>query len=222
MSQCFFIPVIPGNERLLFHGVGPFWGMQNGRALQELQLGFKGELTMSENMEDMAQCLYSEKLPTWWVKLGFASTRPLKSWRVNLQERYTQLDEWINDPLNIPKVVDISKLFNPQSYLTAIKQICCQNQGLELDKLQVFTEVTKKEPKQIDSTCKDGAYVSGMYLEGARWDMTSNSLEDSKPKDMFTAMPVITCKAGHFGLLLPPNSHLVFSFSPIVHSTDLF
>ena len=37
---------------------------------------------------------------------------------------------------------------------------------------------------------------SGMYLEGARWDMTSNSLEDSKPKEMFTGMPVITCKAG--------------------------
>ena len=35
-----------------------------------------------------------------------------------------------------------------------------------------------------------------MYLEGARWDMTSNSLEDSKPKEMFTGMPVITCKAG--------------------------
>ena len=94
------------------------------------------------------------------------------------------------------QVVDISKLFNPQSYLTAIKQICCQNQGLELDKLQVFTEVTKKEPKQIEGPCKDGAYVSGMFLEGARWDMTSNSLEDSKPKEMFTAMPVITCKAG--------------------------
>ena len=96
-----------------------------------------------------------------------------------------------------PQVVDISKLFNPQSYLTAIKQICCQNQGLELDKLQVFTEVTKKpDAKSIDGPCKDGAYVSGMYLEGARWDQAANSLEDSKPKEMFTAMPVITCKAG--------------------------
>ena len=63
-------------------------------------------------------------------------------------------------------MVDISKLFNPQSYLTAIKQICCQDTGAELDKLQVFTDVTKKEPKQIEASCKDGAYVSGMYLEG--------------------------------------------------------
>jgi len=166
------------------------------RGLQELQLGFKGELTMSEVMEDLANALYAEKLPTWWVKLGFASTRPLKSWRVNLQDRCSQLDDWINDPLNIPKVVDISRLFNPQSFLTAIKQLCCQNMGLELDKLQVFTEVTKREAKQVDSEAKEGAYVTGMFLEGARWDSTANSLEDSRPKEMFTGMPVIVCKAG--------------------------
>eukprot|EP00931_Biecheleriopsis_adriatica_P107676 TRINITY_DN819_c0_g1_i4.p1 TRINITY_DN819_c0_g1~~TRINITY_DN819_c0_g1_i4.p1 ORF type:complete len:2563 (-),score=618.44 TRINITY_DN819_c0_g1_i4:48-7736(-) len=178
------------------------------KGLNELQLGFKGELTMSEVMEDMAQCLYSEKLPMWWIKLGFASTRPLKSWRINLLERYGQLDEWINDPLNIAKVVDVSKLFNPQSFLTAIKQITCQSQGLELDKLQVFTEVTKKEPKQIETACKDGANVSGMYLEGARWDILSNSLEDSKPKEMFTAMPVIQCKAGLVSDKVDKNTYI--------------
>merc|ERR1712066_332186 len=106
-------------------------------------------------MEDLANALYSERLPTWWVKLGFASTRSLRSWRVSLQERCVQLDDWINDPLNIPKVVDISKLFNPQSFLTAIKQLCCQTQGLELDKLQVFTDVTKRDISMVDSAAKE-------------------------------------------------------------------
>jgi dynein heavy chain len=87
------------------------------RGLSELQLGFKGELTMSPQMEYLAECLWTEKLPMWWVKLGFPSTRPLRSWRLNLQERCVQLDDWVNDPLNIPKVVDVSKLFNPQSFL---------------------------------------------------------------------------------------------------------
>jgi dynein heavy chain len=166
------------------------------RGLQELQLGFKGELTMSAQMEDIADSLFLEKLPTWWVKLGFPSTRPLKSWRVNLQERCVQLEDWTNDPLTIPKVVDIAKLFNPQSFLTAIKQLCCQQQGLELDKLQVFTDVTKRDVKQVEGHSKEGAFVTGMYLEGARWDSTGNSLEDSKPKEMFTQLPVINCKAG--------------------------
>lgn len=166
------------------------------RGLQELGLGFKGELTMSEQMEDLANALFKETLPTWWVKLGFPSTRPLRSWRVNLQDRCVQLDEWVNDPLNIPKVTDVARLFNPQSFLTAIKQLCCQMQGLELDKLSVYTDVTKKEVKQVDAYPKEGAFVTGMYLEGARWDMVTNSLEDSRPKEMFTQMPVINCRAG--------------------------
>eukprot|EP00746_Dinoflagellata_sp_MGD_P094656 gnl/MRDRNA2_/MRDRNA2_37720_c0_seq1.p1 gnl/MRDRNA2_/MRDRNA2_37720_c0~~gnl/MRDRNA2_/MRDRNA2_37720_c0_seq1.p1 ORF type:complete len:2173 (+),score=502.56 gnl/MRDRNA2_/MRDRNA2_37720_c0_seq1:470-6520(+) len=178
------------------------------RGLGELQLGFKGELTMSEQMESLADSLYMEKLPMWWVKLGFPSTRPLGSWLINLKERVAQLEEWIADPLNIPKVTDIAKLFNPQSFLTAIKQLCCQTQQLELNKLAVYTEVTKRETKQIDSHARDGAYVTGMYLEGARWDMNSNSLEDSKPKEMFTKMPVVNCRAGPVSDKEDKNSYI--------------
>merc|ERR1719238_1862703 len=57
------------------------------RSLLELQLGFKGELTMSAPMEDLMNSLYMEKIPTWWGKLGFPSTRPLASWLGNLKER---------------------------------------------------------------------------------------------------------------------------------------
>merc|ERR1719230_1958746 len=111
-------------------------------------------------MESLANSLYMQRLPMWWVKLGFPSTRPLGSWLVNLKERCLQLEDWIADPLNIPKVVDVAKLFNPQSFLTAIKQLCCQQNKLELDKLQVFTEVTKREPKQVESHAREGAFVT--------------------------------------------------------------
>merc|ERR1739844_44538 len=126
-------------------------------------------------MEDLATSLYKEKIADKWMKLGFPTTRGLAAWLSNLKERCEQLNDWIGDPLTIPKVVDVSRLFNPQSFLTAIKQLCCQSQGLELDKLQVFTDVTKREAKQVEAPSKDGAYCSGLYLEGARWDMLTNS-----------------------------------------------
>merc|ERR1711887_422221 len=88
------------------------------RSLLELQLGFKGELTMSAPMEALLNSLYMEKIPPYWAKLAFPSTRPLATWITNLSDRCAQLDEWCNDPVVIPKVVDVAKLFNPQSYLT--------------------------------------------------------------------------------------------------------
>jgi dynein heavy chain len=166
------------------------------RSLGELQLGFKGELQMSEKMEALSQALYMETIPPNWMKYSFPTTRPLQSWLLNLKARCEQLSDWINDPLNIPKVVDISKFFNPMSFLTAIKQLCCQQQQLELDKLETFTDVTKREPKQVDALAREGCYVTGMYLEGARWDVNATCMEDSKPKEMFCKMPVINCKAG--------------------------
>merc|ERR1719158_2147274 len=75
------------------------------RSLVELQLGFKGELTMSPAMEDLAFSLYLERIPEKWAKYAFASTRPLKSWITNLKDRSEQLTEWTGDPLNIPKIV---------------------------------------------------------------------------------------------------------------------
>ena len=62
-------------------------------------------------------------------KSSLKHSRALEAWPCARRIIHTDLH-------NFAQVVDISKLFNPQSYLTAIKQICCQNVGLELDKLQ--------------------------------------------------------------------------------------
>eukprot|EP00744_Colponema_vietnamica_P000937 GILI01001621.1.p1 GENE.GILI01001621.1~~GILI01001621.1.p1 ORF type:complete len:2798 (-),score=990.63 GILI01001621.1:124-7776(-) len=165
------------------------------RSLAELDLGFKGELTMSDAMEYLIQCLFLDRVPETWTKLAFPSMRPLGSWLANLKDRIQQLQDWSNEPTSIPRVVWISRLFNPQSFLTAIKQVTAQKHGLELNKLNISTDVTKRTLEEIDGPARDGAYVYGLYLEGARWDTSSNQLEESKPKEMFCSMPVINCKA---------------------------
>lgn len=42
---------------------------------------------------------------------------------------------------------------------------------------------------------RDGAYVDGLFLEGARWDKSLNSLTNSKLKELFFEMPLIHIKA---------------------------
>lgn len=38
---------------------------------------------------------------------------------------------------------------------------------------------------------KDGCYVYGMFLEGARWDAKSHMLAESNPKELFSNLPLM-------------------------------
>ena len=89
----------------------------------------------------------------------------------------------------------LSGLINPQSFLTAIAQRTAQKDSLELDKLVIQTEVTKRNAEDVDSAARDGAYVSGFFLTGCRWDRSGGVLERSNPREMACPMPVILCKA---------------------------
>lgn len=42
---------------------------------------------------------------------------------------------------------------------------------------------------------RDGAFITGLTLEGARWDDKAGILDDSKPKELFCPMPVILVRA---------------------------
>ena len=42
---------------------------------------------------------------------------------------------------------------------------------------------------------KEGAFVHGLYMEGARWDKELNSIVDSRLKELHPEMPVIHLRA---------------------------
>ncbi|MAD34276.1 MAG: hypothetical protein CMJ88_11040 [Planctomycetes bacterium] len=164
------------------------------RSLLELKLGFAGELTMSEKMDALMVALYMDKVPASWARWAWPSLRALTPWLGNFMARLQQLEEWSNNPAEIPKVTWLSGLYNPQSFLTAICQVTAQKDKEELDKLVTQTDIqSKMNAEEIDSSPKDGrgAYIHGLSLQGARWDLQGKSVEKSKPKEMFCPMPVI-------------------------------
>ena len=193
------------------------------RSIKELQLGFAGELTMSEPMEDLMNafvrmvlwlaCLFSvpyrlpnlltstniqymDRVPATWAKRAWPSLMSLGNWVKNFLGRLAQLEEWMNNPSEIPKVVWLPGLSSPQSFLTAICQVTAQRNQWELDKLVTFTKVTKfLTPEEVDSPPRDGAYIYGLSLQGASFDIDSSQIVKSKPKEMFCQMPVIHVRA---------------------------
>lgn len=164
-------------------------------SLSELDLAFKGELTMSQNMEMLMDSIFLNKVPASWTKVGFTSERALSNWLTNLKHRLDQLNLWKEDCTKNPTVVWVNRLFNPASFLTAIKQVFSREKDSPLNRLEIQTDILKKMYFDADlPTCREGAYVFGLQIEGARWDL-SGGLEESEPKKQFSVVPVVNCKA---------------------------
>jgi len=166
------------------------------RSIKELKLGFAGELTMSDAMEDLTSSLFLDRIPMTWSKKSWPTLRPLASWVSNFSDRLNQLEEWANNPGEIPKVTWLSGLVNPTSFLTAICQVTAQRNKWELDRLVTFTDVTKRMSiDELDSSSRDGAYIIGLSMQGARWNVANVQIEKSQPKEMFSVMPILNVKA---------------------------
>jgi dynein heavy chain len=165
-------------------------------SLESLNLGFKGELTMTDAMEKLQAALFMDRIPATWQKLAYPSQRGLGAWLTNLNERIVQIGDWTAQPSEIPVVTWLSGLFNPQSFLTAVMQVSAQAANLELDKLTVISEVSKKmDAVDVTAPSRDGAFIHGLVMEGARWNLANGVLESSAPREMFCPMPVINIKA---------------------------
>jgi len=165
------------------------------RSLNELALGFKGELSMSDEMEALLNALALDRVPAKWAK-SYPTKRSLGTWLFDLNARLHQVEEWCGNPMDIPKVTWISGLITPQSFLTAIMQVTAQKNQLELDKLSVLTDMLKKmTAEEVDTPSRDGAYIVGMQMQGARFDIGTMIVDRSKPKEMYCVMPVMNCRA---------------------------
>jgi dynein heavy chain len=165
------------------------------RSLVELDLGLKGDLGMSEAMETLMYSLFDDKVPGTWNKVAYPSMRALASWLSDMLARQRQLEAWTAD-LSTPKCTWLPGMFNPQAFLTAVMQVTARKNELPLDRLTTLTDVTKKSsPDEIESATRDGAYVYGMFMEGARWDTSTGMIEDSILKQLYCPMPVVLIKA---------------------------
>merc|ERR1712113_613279 len=84
---------------------------------------------------------------------------------------------------------------NPQAFLTAVMQVTARKNEWPLDKVTTVVDVTKKGPEEIEGATRDGAYISGLYCEGARWDTQQGCLEEAFMKELYPKLPVILVKA---------------------------
>lgn len=162
-------------------------------SLTELNLGLKGELTLSETMEQTMSALLANRVPQPWAQVAWPSLKALPQWLQDLQARVAQLQEW-STTFELPKSLWLAGLACPQSLLTAVLQTASRRSKWPLDKTQLITDVLRKPLSEL-TVPRDGAHIHGFFVEGARWDEKSSSLRESRLKELYPPMPVIHARA---------------------------
>ncbi|XP_074967279.1 dynein axonemal heavy chain 9-like [Phalacrocorax aristotelis] len=164
------------------------------RSLKELDLGLKGELTMTSDMENLQNALFLDTVPESWIKRAYPSTASLGTWFADLLTRIKELEAWTGD-FSLPSAVWLAGFFNPQSFLTAVMQSTARKNAWPLDKMTLQCDVTKKNREDFASPPREGAYVHGFFMEGARWDAQTGIITDARLKELTPAIPVIFIRA---------------------------
>lgn len=159
-------------------------------SLRDLQRALTGEIGFSSQLEDLATALYNGKLPHMWGRLNPATEKGLGSWMTWFQKRYHQYKEWVEN--GEPAVMWLSGLHIPETYIAALVQSACREKGWPLDRSTLYTKVTAfEDPAEIKTKPTFGCYVSGLYLEGAAWDLEKGLLKRQDPKVVVSELPIL-------------------------------
>ena len=157
--------------------------------LRDLRLAVAGTIVMNETLEVSFNALFDAIVPPSWEKLSWKSST-LGFWFSDVTARSEQFNRWLTD--GRPRVFWLTGLFNPQGFLTAMRQeITRAHQGWSLDSVMLATNVLKVDKEDVKHPPDEGVYVHGLYLDGASWERKGARLVDSPPKVLFTLLPVL-------------------------------
>ncbi|KAL0984291.1 hypothetical protein UPYG_G00139540 [Umbra pygmaea] len=174
-------------------------------SLINIRKALKGQVVMSSELENVFNSMVVGKVPAMWAAKSYPSLKPLGSYVSDLIARLKFLQDWIdNGP---PPVFWISGFYFTQSFLTGVSQNFARKYTVPIDFIGFEFEVTKQET-HIDEKPDDGAYIRGLFLEGARWDRQKMVIGESLPKILFDPLPIIWFRPGEMSKFLHENIYV--------------
>jgi len=165
--------------------------------LGQMVQAINGEVVMTAELLQAMRDVYDAKVPRPWLFTPGGDEFSwlllyLGVWFAGLKEREAQLTTWLTG--GRPLSFWMTGFSNPQGFLTSMKQEVTRmhrGQLWALDEVDYHTEVIELErPDQVKSAPKEGVYVHGLFIDGARWDKGTGSLAESEPKKLFAALPI--------------------------------
>ena len=81
------------------------------------------------------------------------------------------------------------------SIILGVLQNFARKYIIPIDKLGFEFDVLDEDNDML-SKPEDGAYIKGLFLEGARWNRTAHVLDEALPKILFDVLPIIWLRPG--------------------------
>jgi dynein heavy chain len=161
------------------------------KSLKDLQLALKGLVVMSGELEQMGTEMFNQLVPSMWMNLGksYPSLKPLSAYVLDLLQRLTFMQDWIDE--GMPSVYWISCFFFPQAFMTGTLQNYARKTKYPIDECSFAHIFIEKDQAEVTERPENGAFMNGLFIEGARWSKVKHGLDDPLPKELFASMPII-------------------------------
>ena len=159
-----------------------------------------GQIIMTPNILDAINSISDARVPNTWVYDATGAEISwilpgLGSWFRSLVDRNNELSSWLKNQR--PNVFWLTGFFNPQGFLTAMKQEVArlhkpkpgekEKESWSLDDV-VYKNVVK-EANYDTSRDSEGVFIRGLFLHGGRWNKTV--LDEPIGTEMFFDLPLL-------------------------------
>jgi len=159
-------------------------------SLRELVKALSGEIGMSPELDAISDALSRGRVPDKWKSAAPPTDKDVQSWIAWYKRREKQFKSW--STRGEPKVMWLSGLHCPETYIAALIQSACRLKGWPLDASAMYTEVTEfTREDEILAKPELGCYITGLFLEGASWDHHNQCLASQHDKVLVSELPIL-------------------------------
>jgi len=151
----------------------------------------KGLVVFSPELEAVAEGCLTNKTPGPWMGVSYPSLKPLLSYFDDFIGRMKFCSGWVKD--GIPYMFWFSAYFFQQAFLTGVLQNFARKDKIAIDRC-IWNFLVLKASFNPTEHPEVGAYINGLFMDGARWDDDNMCVADSFPKVLWSEMAPVLLK----------------------------